>query len=242
MKRIALSLSLLVLLVAPKNVYAVTLTINEYAKEISDEFSVNFSVTGAKPATNYFRVVLFKEGSHQYLGSTWNGGEWYGGSEGKRYLALAIQNGSTNGTVKGKIEKPLENGEYLLSLKRYTASGNEANDSITPVKVQILTAHSPAPSSTVVAAPTMQPKTPSPTVEVMETSEPNTSFVLAESVKDPEPEQTTLPTTSAYEETKKPHPVGKQTAWLPLVLGGIGVLCVLFGCFTFWRVYRNWYT
>lgn len=142
------------LLFAPKNCLAVSLSIDSApAKTTTPEFEISVSITGAKPATNYLKALVYKEGTHDYVGQTWNGSEWYKGPEGKNYLPLTISGKTANTTLKVQIAPDAENGEYLLSVKRFTASGNSADDSITEVHLLL---ELPKPD------PTKSPSTPSP--------------------------------------------------------------------------------
>jgi hypothetical protein len=94
-----------------------------------DSFNVTVTIKGAKNGTNYLRVEV-------YNGETFNGKDWYGGADGKEYFPIEINSASTSATVQGRVINPV-NGNYKLKIKRYTASGNAANDTENSVDVQI---------------------------------------------------------------------------------------------------------
>ncbi len=58
----------LLLLVFVPSVLAVTISLSEIPPQITDQpFTFSVSVSGAKPATNYLRADLFKDGSKTIL-------------------------------------------------------------------------------------------------------------------------------------------------------------------------------
>ncbi|HKB88460.1 MAG TPA: hypothetical protein VKC53_02295, partial [Patescibacteria group bacterium] len=65
----------------PKKIFAVSISINNFPQIINsiDSFQVSVNITGATNATNYLRVDLYKDGSSNYFGETYNGSDWYGG-------------------------------------------------------------------------------------------------------------------------------------------------------------------
>lgn len=152
-----------------KTSFAVTITITDFPSLISiDSFSVTASISGAATGTNYLRVDLYKDGTTNYFGETYNGSDWYNGSDGLQYLSIPVLKGSTaSATVQGRVGNPnstdfTENGLYKLKLRRYTNSGSYAStDMVSPVDVQIVI---PTPTSTLIPtlAPTLSP-TASPT-------------------------------------------------------------------------------
>jgi len=155
----------------PKEISAVTITIDNSPPDISESpFSVSFSVSGAASADNYFRIDLFKDGSSSYFGETYNGSDWYNGSDGKQYLKAVMVSGQTaNITVQGRLGNPsssefLGPGLYKLKIRRYTASGTAATtDNQTPGDINITyTTPTPSPSPTPTHEPTQSP-TPQPT-------------------------------------------------------------------------------
>ena len=173
-----------------REIYAVTVTINSYTSSISSEiFNVEASVSGATNATNYLRVDLYKEGTNNYFGETYNGSDWYAGSDGKSYFPIQIQNSSASAIIQAQIGNPSINsypgpGVYKLKLRRYTSSGSQSqNDQQTPVDVQ-LTYVFPTPSPT-------DTLTPVPTATATPTSTPTPTPTPSPS---PTPTQTQTPT------------------------------------------------
>jgi len=111
--------------------------IDNFPSEIKSEpFDVGVSVKGAKDGINYLRIELYKDGSTEYFGQTFNGKDWYGGSDGKSYLTIEIVNGSASATLKGRIIEP-DSGDFKLKIKRYTSSGSGSNDTENPVALKI---------------------------------------------------------------------------------------------------------
>jgi len=154
-------------------VKAVTITINSFPATIdtADPYQVNASVSGAVNATNYLRIDLYKDGTTNYFGETYNGSDWYGGSDGKSYFPVQILNASASATITFQIGNPSNTnypgpGSYKLKIRRYTSSGSaSSNDSITPADVQInyiFPTPTPTPSPTPTPTPT-DPPTPVPT-------------------------------------------------------------------------------
>jgi len=107
-------------------------------------FMVKATVAGATSGTNYLKIDIFKEGSSLYFGETFNGLNWYNGSDGKQYVPISITSGvDWSGIIQGKIGTPsvVEYdgiGTYKLRVRRYTASGNLANDGDNSVAIQIM--------------------------------------------------------------------------------------------------------
>ena len=82
-----LALLVFFLLLFSREIHAVTVTINNYTSSISSEiFNVEASISGATNATNYLRIDLYKENTTNYFGETYNGSDWYFGSDGKNYF------------------------------------------------------------------------------------------------------------------------------------------------------------
>lgn len=182
----------------PKNIHAVAVTINSFPSSISsDIFVVEASISGATNATNYLRVDLYKEGTKNYFGETYNGSDWYFGSDGKNYYPVQIQNSSASATIQAQIGNPTATdypgpGIYKMKIRRYTSSGSSSsNDTQTPVEVQLtyvpLTptptesptpTSTPTPTNTPTATPTTTPtvtKTPTPTAIKTPTASPKES-------------------------------------------------------------------
>ncbi|MBI2018480.1 hypothetical protein HYS96_02120 [Candidatus Daviesbacteria bacterium] len=144
-------------------VFAVTVTTSNIPSSISDQtFDINVSVTGASAGTNYLRIDLFKDGSINYFGETYNNNSWYSGSTGTQYFPITIVSGQTwNGSVQGKVGTPTSTeypglGAYKLRIRRYTSSGYSqvSSDQQTPKDITIaFTTPSPTPSPTPSTSP-----------------------------------------------------------------------------------------
>ena len=173
----------LLLVLFSQEIHAVTVTINSYTSSISSEiFNVEASVSGATNATNYLRVDLYKEGTNNYFGETYNGSDWYAGSDGKSYFPIQIQNSSASAIIQAQIGNPSINsypgpGVYKLKLRRYTSSGSQSqNDQQTPVDVQLTYVFpTPSPTDTLTPVPTATAtptSTPTPTPTPTQTQTP----------------------------------------------------------------------
>src|SRR5258706_6771329 len=134
----------LLLLGTSKNILAVTVSVSNFPSSISsDMFNVDVLVTGAGNGTNYLRVDLYKDGTTNYFGETYNGSDWYSASTGTSYFPVQIQNSSGSATVQAQLGNPTVTnypgpGSYKLKIRRYTSSGSQsANDTQTPVDIQI---------------------------------------------------------------------------------------------------------
>ncbi len=169
MKKILFLVILFFALSLPHKVFAVTISVDQYPLSISqDPFTVDVSISGASEGQNYLRVDLYKEGTINYFGETFNGADWYGGSDGKSYSSVAIDSSKTaSANIQARIGTPSITefpgaGTYKLRIRRYTASGNQAsNDQQTPVDIEI---NYSLPTPTFTPTPTIKPtKTPTPT-------------------------------------------------------------------------------
>lgn len=128
-----------------RNVRAVTITIDSSPKSIDsqDQYSVTVRISGATNATNYLEVSLFKEGTTNYFGETYNGSDWYDGNEGKNYYPIQIVNSSASATLLFKVGNPSLTqypgpDNYKLKVRRHTSSGNlSETDTQTPADVNI---------------------------------------------------------------------------------------------------------
>ncbi len=178
MKRI---LSVLIcFLASATSVAAVTITLNDVPANISGEpFTVSATISGASTGTNYLRVDLFKNGTTNYFGETWNDVSWYGGSSGPAYKPISIVSGiDTMVDVTAKVGSPSASqytgsGAYKLRVRRYTSSGNVASgDAQIPADVNIdlvlpspTVAPEPTTTPTPMATPTSTPEpTPTPSL------------------------------------------------------------------------------
>lgn len=156
----------------PKLSLAVNTTlINPPSSITSDPFTVQVSITGAQTGTNHLRVDLYKDGTTNYFGETYNGTSWYAGSDASQYFPITIQSGATSSaTFQGRIGTPTSSqyngtGSYKLRIRRYTSSGSyttsEANNSAVVVSINVATptpTPSPTPSPTQTTSPTYSPQ------------------------------------------------------------------------------------
>ena len=56
---------------------------------------------------NYLRVDLFKDGSFNYFGETFNGSDWYKGSDGKSYFPISIDSSKiATASVQTEVGSP----------------------------------------------------------------------------------------------------------------------------------------
>jgi hypothetical protein len=157
-----------VFLFSASKVTAVQINLSDIPSTISqDSFTITASVSGALSGTNYLRIDLFKEGTSNYFGETYNGGSWISSSDGTQYFPITITSGMPwNGQIQGRVGSPSKteydgNGNYKLRVRRYTASGNynsdEANENIVSIAIVY-------PTQTPTVAPTTEPtKVPTPT-------------------------------------------------------------------------------
>lgn len=180
----------------PQNVMAVSITVSNYPTSISSEiFTVDAMVTGATNATNYLRVDLYKDGTTNYFGETYNGSDWYSGSEGKNYFPILIQNSSASATLQVQIGNPnisdySGQGLYKLKVRRYTSSGSQSqNDVQSPVDIQITySTPSPSPTESPTNPPTTTPTNP-PTASPTKSPSP-----VPTKSSSPKPTATSTPT------------------------------------------------
>lgn len=188
MKKI-LILFFLLFLLFPQKVFAVSVTISDYPSTITeDAFTITASVSGATTGTNYLRIDIFRDGTINYFGETFNNSDWYGGSTYSQYLPIAIQTGVVwSGNIQGRIGSPTTtqydgSGTYKMRLRRYTSGGgytsSEASNSAVLISIAVPTS-TPTPTLTLAPTPTLTPtptKTPTPTpISNTPTSKPSVS-------------------------------------------------------------------
>ncbi len=187
-----------IILINPHIALAVTITLSNVPSTINTEsFSVGVNINGANEGTNYLRIDLYKDSTPSYFGETNNGNTWYSGSDGLNYFPIVIsQSGSVNATVQGRFGSDFSEyggpGNYKLKIRRYTNSGNQANnDTQTPADIQIsvvFPSPTPTPSSSPTPTPTATPRTsstPGPTLQP--TSSPKSSPLPSPSPKKSSP-------------------------------------------------------
>ncbi|KKT74143.1 MAG: hypothetical protein UW69_C0046G0007 [Microgenomates group bacterium GW2011_GWA2_44_7] len=158
---------------------AVNLTILEAPEVISaDSFIVKVLVEGAEKGLNYLRVDLFKEGTNNYFGDTFNGTAWYGRSKDTKqdpeqyYQIIIGDDHKAQAEVRARIGDPSSSeytgdGKYKLRIQRFTKSGSYASkNEQTPVEVSIMLATptpttAPTPSITPTVSPSPRPSSSS---------------------------------------------------------------------------------
>src|SRR6185437_2654568 len=112
-------------------VLAVTISLSQVPTSIAtDSFTFSASISGAATGTNYLRVDLYKNGTSNYFGETYNGSDWYAGSDFTQYWPISITSGKFwVGQIQARVGNPTVTqydgtGIYRLRLRRYTGSGS----------------------------------------------------------------------------------------------------------------------
>ncbi len=167
---------------------AVSIQIDSFPESISDQpFNLDISLSGAQPGQNYLRVDIYKEGTSNYFGETSVGSNWYSGSEGAQYVPITIPDTTSvvTASLQARIGTPNQNdfpgaGIYKIKVRRYTASGNPGDVTLTPVDVQInYSIPTATPNPTPTSKPTFTPTPPhTPTLTKSPTSTPTPSLKL----------------------------------------------------------------
>src|SRR5579864_3257122 len=109
---------------------SVVIVVNSFPSSIStDPFNVAVTITGAASGTNYLRAELYKDGTENYFGETFNNTDWYSGTTGTQYFSVPISGASTSATFQVRMGTFSQtqysgSGSYKLKIKRYTSSGN----------------------------------------------------------------------------------------------------------------------
>lgn len=237
-------------------VFAVTVSITSPSPPIAitnDAFTLTASISGASTGTNYLRVDIYKDGTVNYFGETFNNSDWYNGSDGKQYLPISVQSGSFwNGTIQARIGSPSTAeydgiGSYKARIRRYTSSGypgsEDANNSSVAVVISIPTSTptpSPTPTSTPTSTPTKTPtptltSTPSPTIVASITSSATSSSAVFSASSSTILGESTL--AGIFELSPSPKKIAKATKVLgvsqnimPMILLGVGIMLILSSC------------
>lgn len=142
----------------PFSICAVSVRIIAIPSSITtDPFTVTASISGAASGTNYMRVDVYKDGTSNYFGETYNGNDWASGGSGKDYYPITVQTGvSWIGDIQARIGSVTSSeydgqGTYSMRLRRYTNSGGsgseDANLSAVPIVIAV-------PTQTPTIAPT----------------------------------------------------------------------------------------
>jgi hypothetical protein len=167
----------------PHSVSAVSVSILTYPTTITeDAFTLTASISGAATGTNYLRVDIYKDGKTNYFGETFNGSDWYSGSDGKQYLPISVKTGTIwNGTIQARIGDFSNadydgSGSYRIRLRRYTSSGGSGSEDAA-LSSQTITIAVPTvtPTPTTIPDPTATPKiSKAPTATVIPNKSPTT--------------------------------------------------------------------
>lgn len=175
-----------------KSAFAVSVNVFSFPDTITgDPFTLTASISGAATGTNYLRVDLYKEAPN-YFGETYNGSDWYNGSDGLQYLSISVVKGSTaSATIQGRVGNPSPkeftgNGIYKLRVRRYTTSGaSGSGDVMSSVDITINLPATPTLTPIPTSTPTQTPtptKTPTPTPTLKPSASPTPKEVLPTSV------------------------------------------------------------
>lgn len=243
-----ITLILILFITFPNKILAVDISVLNSPSIITDEsFNVTLSITGPSDATNYLRVDLYKDGSTNYFGETFNGTQWYGGSEGKNYFPVQIVNSSASAMLQVRLGSPSPSeysgsGEYKLKIRRYTSSGNVASsDNMAPVGVQI-NFEMPTPRIATYP-PTQIPQTPIPTA--LQTQKPQatmaqspTPFLTHTSLKTEFPSVSPKPEVLS-QSTQNTVKSNDGLLAIPVVIISIGVLVILWAGYLAYKIRYN---
>jgi hypothetical protein len=172
------------------SVFAVQIMLSNIPGSLTtDPFTLTASISAASAGTNYLRVDIYKEGTVNYFGETFNGANWINGSDATQYFPITIVSGQVwSGQLQARVGSPSMlqydgTGIYKIRLRRYTASGSnnsdEANASAATVAIAFPTL-TPIPTETPV--PTKTP-TPTPVPTLLPTSNPQPTDVPASTIK-----------------------------------------------------------
>lgn len=150
----------------PQKALAVAVTVTDAPSAVfTDPFDVEVKVSsGSANTMNYLRINLYKNGSTNYFGYTFNGTDWHNDSTYTNYLPIILDsNGNWSGIVKGKLDVASTfydgSGSYGLKVRRYTAGGTYiwSNENLLTIDAATPTpTSSPSPSSTSSPTPTAQ--------------------------------------------------------------------------------------
>ncbi|MEK9201231.1 MAG: hypothetical protein AAB909_04645 [Patescibacteria group bacterium] len=183
----------LILLFSTSPALAVTLTLSNTPSSIDlNQFSFSVFVDGPSDGTNYLRADLFKEGSTNYFGETFNGTDWHSDSTGTNYLPVTIQSSTGSAQLTARIGAPSQSeypgpGQYKLRVRRYTSSGNPASGDEQNIVDVAITYSQPTPTSQPASTPTNTPVPITPTPKPTNTPKPSTT---------PKPTSTNTPTST----------------------------------------------
>ena len=228
-------LAFLLLLAFPTKSFAVTVSITNYPSSISaDPFSISVSILGASSGTNYIRVDLYKDGTQNYFGNTYNGSDWYNGSEGKQYYPITIidSKSTASATLQTRTGVPSISdydgqGSYKMRVRRYTASGGlgseDPNNTSVAVTISIPTP-TPTPTPTATPQASQSQATATPTIAKTPSPSPTKTTIT------PSPKPTEDSSIQILAFDTSPTPENKpQTAVLGQSSGNAGFYFILSG-------------
>jgi len=240
-------LSVVVLFIFCSEIFGVNVSIQNYPEEIgNNDFEVTVLLEGAGTGSNFLRVDLFQEGTTKYFGETFNGNDWYGGSSGINYFPVEIaKNSSVSAILKARVGEPSYSkypapGDYLMRIRRYTASGNAGSAAQEPVRLRInIAVNTPTPEVKSVAAEVEQDQnTPRPTPTPKPTKRPTPKPVKTSILK-PSPKEKMVLTLDDEQESEETNIVEDQNESnneskkkLPLAsifLLAVGALMLIYG-------------
>jgi len=237
-----------------QSAFAVTTKITNFPSSITaGPFTISVSITGASAGTNYLRADLYKNGTQNYFGETYNGSVWYGSSDYKQYFQITIQSGATkSATFQARLGNPKVSdydgqGNYRLRVRRYTTSGtytaSEASSSAVSISIVSPTpspSQSPAPIPSDSSSPSPSPS--SVDTIVLDTSSSNStpapsptsiSINLFDVLKASTSSKSVLPV-STKASSLNPTPSSKETKFLAdkgvnisKILIGVGFIIII---------------
>ena len=204
--------------------------INNFPQTITnDSFNIGVNINGAKSGTNYLRVEIYKDGTTNYFGETFNGKDWYSGSDGTQYLPIEIDSASASANIQARIGKTSQytgTGTYDLKIKRYTASGNAATDTENIVNIQInydLATPTPVATIQTIIPTEMAVINYDPTnMPIEKVATENSGIVLAEATQIPI--QTVIPATSPKNIVSNSRT--QSFPIIPAILFAFGLFCI----------------
>lgn len=235
-------------------VFAVSVNISNVPETITDSpFEFNVTISGASVGTNYLRTSIFTPDTTNYFGYTYNGSDFYNGSDYSQYLPVTINSeGSGSATVKAKIDPTSSYfkgpGDYYLKIRRYTSASYNSASNIVTVAINysnITPTQTPTPTPTPTSTPTPTPtptqtatptKTPTPTKRPTSTPTKSTSQNTSSSSANP---NLILPSSilgASVSASPTPSPTKTENnsfSFLNLVFIAGGIILILSGALVF---------
>ena len=202
--RVGIITALFFLTLVPKT-WAATISHSTNKSEVGInediELETNLTIQAGDGNEYFLRGVIYKPGSNNYCGFTWNGTGWFSGpystqEQWKNFQKISITNNSWNGKVKIKIDQEdkgcKDSGAYKVKIQRFTLSGAGTFDDQNETSLYI-TVPTSTPTITPTQANTPTPKitkapTQTPTLKTSATTNKNTTetVVLKSTMSDEE--------------------------------------------------------